>query len=66
MTLKPSWKTLLLKVAKWRGEQGGDRKGRIKSEIVSDRSIESRPLLSRHYKPCQIMNSGFERWTVVH
>lgn len=37
MTLKPSWKTLLLKVAKWRGEQGGDGRGRIKSEIVSDR-----------------------------
>lgn len=41
-------------------------RGRIKGEIVNDRSIESRPLLSRHCQPCQITSSGFEKRTVVH
>lgn len=41
-------------------------RGRIEDGIVNDRSRESRPLLSRHCQPCQIMNSGFEKRTAVH
>lgn len=41
-------------------------RGRVEGETVNDRSIESTPLLSRHCQPCQIVNSGFEKWTVVH